>query len=70
MVDFHRQKPLVVAVDMGYGHMRAARPLARLLGTEVVQVDRPPLAGPEEQRLWARVRRAYEWTSRASQLPA
>lgn len=70
MVDVHRQKPLVVAVDMGYGHMRAARPLARLLGTEVAQVDRPPLAGPEEQRLWARVRRAYEWTSRASQLPA
>ncbi len=68
-MDVHRQKPLVVAVDMGYGHMRAARPLARLLGTEVVQVDRPPLAGPEEQRLWARVRRAYEWTSRASQLP-
>jgi len=68
-LDFHRQMPLVVAVDMGYGHLRAARPLARLLGTEVAQVDRPPLAGPEEQRLWAGVRRAYEWTSRVSQLP-
>ncbi|HEU4385271.1 MAG TPA: hypothetical protein VFR85_17435 [Anaeromyxobacteraceae bacterium] len=61
--------PMVVAVDMGYGHLRAARPLARLLGTELVHVDRPPLADAEEQRLWVRVRRAYEWTSRASQLP-
>ncbi len=69
-LDFHHQRPLVVAVDMGYGHRRAARPLARLLGPEVAQVDRSPLAGPEEQRLWARVRRAYEWTSRASQVPA
>lgn len=68
-LDFHRQKPLVVAVDMGYGHLRAARPLARLLGTEVAQVDRPPFAGPDERRLWERVRRAYEWTSRASQWP-
>jgi hypothetical protein len=66
--DLHLPKPLVVAVDMGYGHLRAARPLARLLGTELVQVDRPPLSGPEELRLWARVRRAYEWTSRASQV--
>lgn len=69
-LDIHREKPLVAAVDMGYGHLRAARPLARLLGTEVAQVDRPPFAGSEEQRLWLRVRRAYEWTSRASQLPA
>ena len=69
-LDLQPRKPLVVAVDMGYGHLRAARPLARLLETEVTQVDRAPLAGPEEQRLWARVRRAYEWTSRASQLPA
>jgi len=62
-------KPLVVAVDMGYGHLRAARPIARALGVEITLVDRPPLAGPEERKLWDRVRTAYEWTSRASQLP-
>jgi hypothetical protein len=68
-LDFHRQPPLVVAVEMGYGHLRAARPLARFLGVEVVHVDRPPLVGQEEQRIWERVRRAYELTSRLSQLP-
>jgi hypothetical protein len=32
-------------------------------------VDQPPLVGPDEKRVWDRVRTAYEWTSRASQLP-
>lgn len=68
-LDFHLQKPCVVAVDMGYGHLRAARPLAQLLDSEVVHVDRPPLVGDEERRLWERVRGAYELTSRLSQLP-
>ena len=68
-LDFHREKPLVVAVEMGYGHLRAARPLARLLGVETTLVDKPPLVGPDEQKVWERVRRAYELTSRLSQLP-
>jgi hypothetical protein len=54
---------------MGYGHLRAAHALAGALGVEVVHVDRPPVAGPEEQRLWQTSRRLYELTSRASQLP-
>ncbi|HET7753337.1 MAG TPA: hypothetical protein VFK85_05455 [Anaeromyxobacteraceae bacterium] len=62
-------EPLVVAVDMGYGHLRAARPLADALRQPVVHVDRPPLAGPDEQRLWRRVRSGYEWMSRLSQVP-
>src|SRR4051794_4504775 len=54
-------KPLVVAIEMGYGHLRAAEPIARLLGTEVLHADRPPLADTEEQRLWREARRAYEF---------
>ena len=68
-LDFHRIRPLLVSVDMGYGHLRAARPLARALGTEIVHVDRPPLVGDEERKVWERVRGAYEWTSRISQTP-
>jgi hypothetical protein len=63
-------KPVVVAVDMGYGHLRAATPLAEALGTAVLQVDQAPVVGPEEARLWARVRAGYELISRLSQLPA
>ena len=61
-------KPLVVAVEMGYGHLRAAAPLAEALGTEVLHADRPPLADEAEQTYWARTRSAYELISRASQI--
>ena len=61
--------PLVVAVEMGYGHLRAATPLAEGLGTAVVHVDRPPVVAPGEEKLWGRVRRAYEVVSRLSQVP-
>jgi hypothetical protein len=59
----------VVAVDMGYGHLRAAHALAGHLGVPVEELDRPPLASPEETAYWQRARRAYELISRASQLP-
>jgi hypothetical protein len=62
--------PLVVSIDMGYGHLRAAAPLARALGTDLLHADRPPLADTQEQRLWARARRLYEVATRLSQLPA
>ncbi|HET9551726.1 MAG TPA: hypothetical protein VFP50_02055 [Anaeromyxobacteraceae bacterium] len=62
-------KPLVVAVDMGYGHLRAATPIAEALATAVAQVDKAPIVAPSEERLWRRVRFAYEAVSRLSQVP-
>jgi hypothetical protein len=59
----------VVAIEMGYGHLRAAVPLGELLGTEVLHADRPPLADPEEQRLWAITRRWYERLCRSAEVP-
>lgn len=63
------EPPVVAAIDMGYGHLRAARPLAEALGVRVVAIDRPPLADAEEEALWRRTRRLYEFTSRVSQVP-
>jgi hypothetical protein len=59
----------VVAIDMGYGHMRPARALSQRFGTEVLHADRPPLADAEERMRWERIRRAYERVSRVSSLP-
>jgi hypothetical protein len=59
----------IVAIDMGYGHLRPARSLANLLGGEVLHADRAPLADAEEQRRWATIRRVYEGMSRVSSLP-
>jgi hypothetical protein len=61
--------PTIVAVEMGYGHLRPAHALADFLGGSVLEADRPPLAGADEQRTWARARRHYEGLTRLSQLP-
>lgn len=61
--------PTIVAVEMGYGHLRPAHALADYLGGSVLEADRPPLAGTDEQRTWARARRNYEALTRLSQLP-
>src|SRR5262245_5900216 len=63
--------PLLVAADMGYGHLRAADALAGVLGVDILHADRPPLATSDKERaLWRRTRLLYEVTSRLSQLPA
>lgn len=59
----------VVAIDMGYGHLRPAHALAEALQAEVLQADRPPVATEKDGALWSYVRRYYESISRASQLP-
>jgi hypothetical protein len=61
--------PLVVAIEMGLGHLRAADTLARALGQPLLHVDHAPLADQDERRLWAKSRRFYERISRLSQLP-
>jgi hypothetical protein len=64
-----RAPPLVVAIEMGLGHLRPGDSLARALGVPLHHVDRAPLAGDAERRSWARTRRLYELVSRLSQLP-
>lgn len=56
--------PLVVAVRMGLGHLRAAHPVAMALGTEVVRADQPPVASAREAALWTRAAASYEALSR------
>jgi hypothetical protein len=60
---------LLAAIEMGYGHLRAAVALGNLLGLPIANIDEAPLADEEERRIWARARRFYEFVSRASQLP-
>src|SRR5690606_34285556 len=62
-------RPIVVAIDMGYGHLRPAHAIADRLAVPVYEVDRPPLARAEEAEQWAWIRNYYESVSRASSLP-
>jgi hypothetical protein len=61
--------PTLVAIEMGYGHLRPAFALSRYLSLPVLRADQPPLADEEEQANWARTRRAYEVVSRVSSTP-
>lgn len=65
----HQADVSVVAVEMGYGHLRPAHSLAAAMGVPVLSFDAPPLATEGEHRFWRRVRSAYEIVSRASQAP-
>jgi hypothetical protein len=59
----------LVAIDMGYGHLRAAQPLADLLHTPLHELDRPPMCDDRDIRSWARTRFFHEGLSRACQWP-
>ncbi len=62
-------KPVVVAIDMGYGHLRPATPLAQTFGVPLQYMDRAPLGDELDARFWERVRHLYEPLTRASQIP-
>src|SRR5467141_452890 len=63
------RKTVVAAIDMGYGHLRPAAALADHLGTEVLQMDRPPLGHARDRAFWNPVRTLYEPLTRLSQMP-
>jgi hypothetical protein len=57
-------KYMVVSLEMGYGHLRAAYPIADALGTQVWLADEAPLADEVDRRLWQWIRRAHRLLSR------
>jgi len=60
---------IVAAIDMGYGHLRPAAALAEHLGTQVLQMDQPPLGHKRDRAFWNPIRNLYEPLTRLSQLP-
>jgi len=57
--------PLIVAVEMGYGHLRAAHNLADSFGTEITRMDLPPVAGAAEAAVWRGLLALYNSLSKA-----
>ncbi len=55
---------VVASVTMGYGHLRAAWPIADALGVAVTTVDEPPMADSREVSLWRMLRRLHEVLSK------
>src|SRR5438093_6554830 len=65
----HPPRPVVAAIDMGYGHLRAAAPLADALGVPLLLMERPPLGQARDAWFWWRTRMLYEPLTRWSQMP-
>jgi hypothetical protein len=65
----HPPRPVVAAIDMGYGHLRAAAPLADALGVPLLLMDLPPLGNARDAWFWWRTRALYEPLTRWSQVP-
>src|SRR5438876_1161545 len=61
-------RPIVAAIDMGYGHLRAAAPLADALGVPMLRMDLPPLGDARDAWFWRRTRAVYEPLTRWSQI--
>ncbi|MCX6745360.1 MAG: hypothetical protein NTX82_07630 [Candidatus Parcubacteria bacterium] len=66
----NRQKAWVVAVDMGYGHQRAADPL-RLIAYKgkVINANNYPGIPKSDRDIWHESRELYEWISRFKNVP-
>jgi len=63
------KKAWVIAVDMGYGHARAAYPLQDIAKERIITANNDKIVSKEEQKLWKESQNSYEWFSRISELP-
>jgi hypothetical protein len=52
---------------MGYGHLRAAYPIADALNCPLYLADEPPIADEKDSRLWHLIRRGHSFLSRPSE---
>jgi hypothetical protein len=59
----------VVAVDMGYGHQRAAYPFRDIAVERIFTANNDTCVAPEERRLWEKFQGFYEGVSRAREIP-
>jgi len=74
----HSQRAYVIAVDMGYGHQRAAFPLLKMAAvpqtwdtTEpfIISANNYPGIPSEDRRIWSGTRKTYEAISRFDSIP-
>lgn len=63
------KKAWVVAVDMGYGHLRTAYALEDLAYQGIVNANSYPGIPREDRKIWRQTRKFYEMISRLKQLP-
>ena len=68
-MDKQKQKMYVVAVDMGYGHQRAAYPFIATSQSGVINANHYPGISRKEEHSWEGGRFWYELISRFKNVP-
>jgi len=64
------KKVYLIAVDMGYGHQRAAYPLRKLaVKNEIINANTYPGIPKADRNIWEQSREAYEFISRFKKVP-
>jgi hypothetical protein len=59
----------VIAVDMGYGHQRAAYPFRDIAYEGIITANTGAMVDPAEQKRWMTLQRLYEGVSRVNKVP-
>jgi hypothetical protein len=59
----------VVAVDMGYGHQRAAYPFRDIVYEGIITANTGAMVDPAESKRWMTLQRLYEGVSRVNRVP-
>ena len=62
-------KAWVVAVDMGYGHQRAAYPFRDMAYDGIITANTGAMVDPAERKRWITLQRLYEGISRVNKVP-
>ena len=63
------KKAWVIAVDMGYGHQRAAYPLKDIANMRILNINTDKIIPEKERKIWVRVQNFYEFVSRMKDIP-
>jgi len=69
MVSKKTPQAWVVAVDMGYGHQRAAYPLKDIAFERIITANSDKIISERERKIWFRSRLFYEFVSRIKSIP-
>jgi hypothetical protein len=59
----------VIAVDMGYGHQRAAYPFRDIACEEIITANTGAMVDPAERKRWKTLQSLYEGVSRFNKVP-
>jgi len=68
-LNHHQHQAIVLTVDMGYGHQRAAYPLKDLAYGKIINAVNYAGIPPADRKIWRQSREFYEFISRFKNVP-